>query len=48
MFSAIMAILSSAVALIWVRTRKALNPFTLLFGGALYVVFLTFLLTRAW
>lgn len=48
MFSGILALVSAAVALIWVRTRKTLNPFTLLFGGALYVVFLIFLLTRAW
>ena len=44
--SALLAMTSAAIALVWVKARRTLNPFALLVGGALYAVFLTYLLTH--
>lgn len=40
MVSAILALSSSALNLIWVKVRKTVSPFVLMFGGVLYVIFL--------
>lgn len=40
MVSAIIALCSAVMILAWVKIRKSLNPFILLFGGVLYAVFI--------
>jgi cation:H+ antiporter len=41
--SAVIAIFAAAFNLAWIKTRKTINPFTLLFGGVLYAIFLIYI-----
>lgn len=41
--SAVIAILAAVLNLSWIKIRKSVNPFTLLFGGVLYTVFLFYI-----
>lgn len=40
MVTAVIAIFAAALNLTWIKVRKTVNPFALLFGGVLYTVFL--------
>ena len=40
MISAIIALLAATLNLLWVKIKKTVNPFVLLFGGVLYAIFL--------
>ncbi|MDP4091957.1 MAG: sodium:calcium antiporter [Bacillota bacterium] len=40
--SAILAIASASFNLVWIKVRKTVNPFALLFSGVLYVAFLLY------
>lgn len=40
--SALLALLSSLVTYLWIKTRKSLNPVPLLAGGLFYLAFITF------
>jgi len=44
MFSAIIAITSALVVLADVTFRKRLSPYSLLFGGVLYIIYIVVLL----
>jgi len=44
--SAFLAVASSLVTFIWIKTRKHLNPVPLLFGGFFYALFICFLILR--
>jgi len=41
--SAVLALASSVLLLVWVKIRKSLNPFILMVGGLLYAVFIGYL-----
>ncbi|MGE5379892.1 MAG: sodium:calcium antiporter [Methylocystaceae bacterium] len=43
MLSAILAFVSAALNLIWIKAKKEVNPFALLFGGVLYCLFIAYL-----
>jgi cation:H+ antiporter len=43
MVSALLAFAAALLAVIWLRIKKTLNPYVLLFGGALYGVFIAYL-----
>lgn len=45
LFSAILAILSSVIVLMELTIRKRISPFTILFGGALYLLYAIVLIT---
>lgn len=40
LLTAILALLSAIINLVWVKAKKAINPFILMLGGILYAVFL--------
>lgn len=42
MVSAVIALVAAILNLAWVKIRKTVNPFALLFGGVLYAVFLLY------
>lgn len=42
--SAILALLSGTINLLWVKSKKSVNPFILLSGGAFYFIFLLYLI----
>ncbi|MEZ0537254.1 sodium:calcium antiporter [Caldicellulosiruptoraceae bacterium PP1] len=42
MVSAILAFISAVLNLIWVKTRKSINPYALMFGGVLYFIFILY------
>lgn len=44
LISAILALLSATINLIWIRIKKNVNPFVLLSGGAFYIIFLVYLI----
>ncbi|HEY5585444.1 MAG TPA: sodium:calcium antiporter [Ruminiclostridium sp.] len=44
--SVFLAVTSSLVTFIWIKTRKHLNPVPLLFGGLFYAFFICFLILR--
>jgi len=44
MVSAVLALLSGTIAVIWLRARKTLSPHALMIGGLLYLVFVAFVL----
>lgn len=41
-FSALLALASASLVLVWIRVKKSLNPFILMAGGSLYFVFLLY------
>jgi len=42
MVSAILAFSSAVLNLLWVKIKKSVNPFALLFGGVLYIIFIAY------
>ena len=44
--SALLALASAALVLIWVKTKRSLNPFILMAGGIFYLAFILYLLLR--
>jgi cation:H+ antiporter len=46
MLSALLALSSAIVTLVWIRLCKSVSPALLLTGGLLYAVFLVFVLTH--
>ena len=47
LFSAIMALGSAAVVFLWLKIRKSINWLPLVTGGAFYIAFIVFLISRA-
>ncbi|MGE5380936.1 MAG: sodium:calcium antiporter [Methylocystaceae bacterium] len=43
MLSAILALVSAVLNLVWIKVKKEVNPFALMFGGVLYLVFIFYL-----
>lgn len=44
LLSAILAITSGFINLVWIRVKKSANPFVLLSGGAFYIIFLFYII----
>lgn len=40
MISAVLALISGVLNLLWVKTTKTINPFVLMFSGVLYAIFI--------
>lgn len=46
LMSAIMALSSAVIVLVWIRVRRSINPFILMTGGVLYAIFIAYVLTH--